>query len=454
MRDGLKDKYESYYLHHLDPWDYWKSTYEIRKYREQISLVAQFGAPKRILEIACSTGAHTKLIHEAFPEATITAVDISSTAIARASKYVNAPQSITFHAADIFSFAETLEPRSIDVIFWSEAFEFLHEYCTIAEFSRLVRRLNISLTPNGVLCISHIIPKPFSYPAFEAGRKNIRVFHDLIRDYFREAVSATNLLRKEEVDNIFRYEVRLYRPRLLDVPRDGGEQISIDQVDVVIPARNEAKTITDVISKIQHAAKVGRVIVVNNGSSDGTGVAAAATGAFVADCPEQGYGRAVKRGVQESDCRWILKLDADIENANSKWVELLIECATRSNSRLAKTYWTESHEDPNGVTNFTAKPAFRLFFPELLRVRNPLSRIYLFDKYAFDLQQLPNDFSFDVAMLISALKTAQTISQVEIEMVKHSTISNGRRTYEHYYKMSDEVLTYIVEAGLERLAVS
>jgi hypothetical protein len=61
MRDAeLKEKYESLYRERVDPWDYWTSEYEHRKYHEQISLVAQFGTPKRILEIACSTGAHTK----------------------------------------------------------------------------------------------------------------------------------------------------------------------------------------------------------------------------------------------------------------------------------------------------------------------------------------------------------------------------------------------------------
>lgn len=451
MRDRLKEKYESCYRDRVDPWDYWKSTYEITKYHEQISLVAQFGNPKRILEVACSTGAHTKLIHEAFPEATITAVDISSTAIGRARQNVNAPELVTFHAADIFSFIETLKARSIDAIFWSEAFEFLHENCTIAEFSHLVRRLSVSLAADGILCISHIVPNPLSYRAFDAGQKNVRVFHDLICDYFREAVSASNTLRKEEVDRTYRYQVKLYRPRLLDFPMEESNEICIDQVDVVIPARDEINTIANVVSNIKQAPKVDRVIVVDNGSADGTGEAAAASGAFVVSCPQRGYGRAVKRGVQESNRRWILKLDADIENVNPRWVELLIRCATRTKCTIAKTHWPESLEEPNRVTNFTAKPAFRLFFPELLTVSSPLSGIYLFDKHVFDFHQLPNDFSFDVAMLISALRAARTISQVEIEYVKHSTISNGRRTYQHYYNMSDEVLSYIVEAGLERL---
>jgi SAM-dependent methyltransferase len=451
MRDELKEKYETFYRDRIDPWDYWKSEYEIRKYQEQISLVAQFGVPKRILEIACSTGAHTKFIHDAFPEATITAIDISSTAISRASHNVNAPQLVSFYAADIFSFAETLKARSIDVIFWSEAFEFLHEYCTIAEFSRLVRRLNIALAPNGILCTSHIISNPLSYPAIEAGQKNVRVFHELICDYFRQAASASNTLRKTEVDRSYRHDIKLYRPRLLDFPIEGRNDICIDRVDVVIPARDEVKTVADVISNIRQSSRVSRVIVVDNGSVDGTGEAAVAAGASVVLCPERGYGRAVKRGLQESGCQWVLKLDADIENVKADWVELLIDCAMREKSRLVKTYWTASIEDPERVTNFTVKPAFRIFFPELLPLHTPLSGIYLFDKYAFDFHQLPNGFSFDVAMLVNALNGSQTISQVEIESIRHATIANGKRTYQYYFNMSDELLSYIVEAGFERL---
>lgn len=450
MSGDLKDRYETLYCERVDPWDYWSSEYERRKYGEQISLVAQFGVPGRVLEIACSTGAHTKLIHEAFPQATITAVDISATAVARAARNVIAPRLVSFHAADIFSFAETLEPHSFDAIFWSEAFEYLHGHCTMAEFSRLVRRLNMSLALSGVLCVSHIVPSPLSYPPADAGQKNVRVFHELIRDYFRPALSASSTLRKAEVDRTYRHEIRLYQPRLLGFAGEGRAEISIEQVDVIIPARDEAGTVAEVVARVRRSPRVGRVIVVDNGSVDGTAEAAEAAGASVVRCPERGYGRAVKRGLQESDSRWVFKLDADIENLEAGWVELLIDHATREKSRLVKTYWPATVEDPERVTNFTVKPAFRIFFPELLHLHTPLSGIYLFDKSAFDFRQLPNGFAFDVALLISALGRAQKISQVEIESVRHATIDNGKRTYQYYFNMSDELLSYIVEAGLER----
>ena len=257
MRNGLEDKYESIYRDHLDPWDYWKSKYENSKYHEQISLVAHSGKPKRILEIACSTGAHTKLIHEAFPEAKIIAIDISPTAIARASTNVNS-RSVDFVAADIFSFVKTLEPRSLDAIFWSEAFDFLHEHCTIAEFSNLARCLSICLAPNGVLCVSHIEPSPLSYSVIEAGKKNIRVFHELLRDYFRQSISASSTLRKTELDRAYHHDVKLYRPRLIDFPRMQHEGVSIDKIDVVIPARDEVGTVADVVTSMWKAPQVAK----------------------------------------------------------------------------------------------------------------------------------------------------------------------------------------------------
>jgi SAM-dependent methyltransferase len=451
MRKRLKERFEYFYRDRVDPWDYWTSEFEIRKYREQISLVAQSTTPKRILEIACSTGAHTKLIHEAFPSATITAVDISETAIERASRNVDLPGSVKFYAEDIFSFAERIEPRSIDAIFWSEAFDFLHDSCTMAEFSRLVRRLNISLAPGGVLCISHIVPNPLSCIIIDPGEKNVDVFHHLICDYFRVSVAASNRLRKTEEDSGYRYEVKLYRPRLINYPLEADIEICIDRVDVVIPARNEVDTVFNVVSAVRRAPRVNRVFVVDNGSVDGTGEAAAAAGATVVQCPDRGYGRAVKCGLQESECQWIFKLDADLEIVQPSWLELLIDCANREKTRLVKTGWPSSIEDPDRVTNFTVKPALRIFFPELTFLRSPLSGIYLFDKTAFDFHQLPSNSSFDIALLIQALNIAQKIGQVEIESVRHATIANGKRTYQYYYNMSDELLTYLVEAGLARL---
>lgn len=66
-------------------------------------------------------------------------------------------------------------------------------------------------------------------------------------------------------------------------------------VSVIIPAMNEAPSIGRVIAEIP--AWVDHILVVDNGSSDGTGAVAAAAGAVVIREPERGYGAACLAGI-------------------------------------------------------------------------------------------------------------------------------------------------------------
>jgi glycosyltransferase involved in cell wall biosynthesis len=67
-------------------------------------------------------------------------------------------------------------------------------------------------------------------------------------------------------------------------------------VAVLIPALNEAQAIGRVIDELRGTA-AGRVLVVDNGSTDGTAEAARAAGAEVVAEPRRGYGSACLRGI-------------------------------------------------------------------------------------------------------------------------------------------------------------
>ncbi len=82
-------------------------------------------------------------------------------------------------------------------------------------------------------------------------------------------------------------------------------------VGAVIPALNEAPAIGSVVRALRQTGLVDEVVVVDNGSTDGTGAIARAAGARVVEEPRRGYGRACLAGVRGLRTEIVLLLDGD-----------------------------------------------------------------------------------------------------------------------------------------------
>jgi glycosyltransferase involved in cell wall biosynthesis len=88
------------------------------------------------------------------------------------------------------------------------------------------------------------------------------------------------------------------------------------QVSVVIPCLNERWTIKECVRRAFHVLEIndlaGEVIVVDNGSDDGSGRIAASAGARVITEPRRGYGNAYLAGLAAARGQYIMMLDADL----------------------------------------------------------------------------------------------------------------------------------------------
>src|SRR3954447_20608202 len=88
------------------------------------------------------------------------------------------------------------------------------------------------------------------------------------------------------------------------------------RVSVVITCLNEAETIAECVRQARAALDAngfaGEVIVVDNGSTDGSGDLARSAGADVVEEPRRGYGSAYLAGLGAAQGDYVVMVDADL----------------------------------------------------------------------------------------------------------------------------------------------
>lgn len=97
-------------------------------------------------------------------------------------------------------------------------------------------------------------------------------------------------------------------------------------VSAIIPAYNEEATVADTVAAAKACSLVSEVIVVDDGSRDGTASAARAAGAKVLLLPENvGKAAAMEEGVRAARGEFLLFIDADLLGLAAGHMESLIK---------------------------------------------------------------------------------------------------------------------------------
>jgi glycosyltransferase involved in cell wall biosynthesis len=187
-------------------------------------------------------------------------------------------------------------------------------------------------------------------------------------------------------------------------------------ISIVVPAFNEAKSLAQVLGKV-HALKLpqAEIIVVDDGSSDGTAEVALSAGANVVRHPYNiGNGAAVKSGMRAAQGRWIVLMDGDGQHQPEDIPKLLAEAANYHmvvGARAKGSKLRFHRYIANSVYNLLASYVTRFNVRDLTSGFRVLSRR---EALRF-IDLLPNTFSYPTTLTLAFLRSGLTVKYVPIQ---------------------------------------
>ena len=220
---------------------------------------------------------------------------------------------------------------------------------------------------------------------------------------------------------------------------------SVGPAVLIIPAYNEAKNLPDVLARVAEADSGCEVVVVDDGSQDGTGDIAARAGATVLRHPfNLGYGAALQTGYKyalELNAVLVVQMDADGQHDPAQIRELAAGIRSGDYDLVIGSRFIEATDYRMGLLHSVGRRVFSAIARLAgLRVSDPTSGFQCMNRRVLDLYArdfFPTDYP-DVDVLLTAFRHGLRVGEHPVRMTegsRASTLHGGLRSFYYVYKM-------------------
>ena len=239
-----------------------------------------------------------------------------------------------------------------------------------------------------------------------------------------------------------------------DYPLEALRERKDRTASVLLPAREVADTIDPIVTTLTGLDLFDQVLVIDAASSDGTADLARAAGAEVRQesellpesGPVRGKGDAMRRGLSAATGDLVVFMDSDTRDFQPHFAcGLLGPLLVEEGVEFLKGSFHRPTDGASGggrVTELTARPLLKAFYPELAGFAQPLAGEVAAPRAVFDRLPFAEGYAVETAMLLGAWDEVGIEGMAQVDLGERR---NYHQPLERLGPMAESVLGVVLD---------